>query len=503
MSSHYQEYLNNESNSEPSINKYEHLFKRFINKPPSLEEALIDMFCSSGLSSNKSKSLFNTIISKINNHLNQKFPEIQKKYKDITYEDAQIISSYTCELNQNERDYNPYKLLNSNLVANDRMSGVRNISKYLFIFLKALRKLDRYYPDANRKFLYRCITKQVQLNYDSFDKKKIPYLCGENKMFWAFTSASTNPQTSFKFLGGKNHSNRFGTIFSLTGDIWGYDISLFNVFNEEEILIEPEREIIVDESIPPINEIIYVRCQIKKTPLVLENIYKQINNNMLNFSNANNINIINNDLLNNNIDNYIIAKINIKDEDINKNIKILSSYEEFIRANPGKLNENDIYKNEDEIKQCKININDEIIQFSYYYKFKSKGEYTIKYSFKNNLKSLCLIFGGCELITKIDLSHFNTKDIIYMNTMFYGCSSLKIINLSNFNTNNVTNMSAMFYECSSLKNIDLSNFNTNNVTDMGCMFYGCPSLNKNNIIIKDKIILNNNDIFKKRKKKIK
>jgi hypothetical protein len=97
-------------------------------------------------------------------------------------------------------------------------------------------------------------------------------------MFWAFTSASTNPQISFKFLGGNNNSNRYGTIFSLTGDIWGYDISLFNVFNEEEILIEPEREIIVEESIPPINEIMYVRCHIKKTPLVLENIYKQINN---------------------------------------------------------------------------------------------------------------------------------------------------------------------------------------------------------------------------------
>ena len=83
MSSHYQ-YINNESNSEPSINKYEHLFKRYINKQPSLEEALIEMFCSSGLSLNDSKNLCNKIISKVNNHLNQKFPEIQSKYKDIT-----------------------------------------------------------------------------------------------------------------------------------------------------------------------------------------------------------------------------------------------------------------------------------------------------------------------------------------------------------------------------------------------------------------------------------
>ena len=52
----------------------------------------------------------------------------------------------------------------------------------------------------------------------------------------------------------------------------------------------------------------------------------------------------------------------------------------------------------------------------------------------------------------------------------------------------------MFFECSSLSNIDLSNFNTNNVTDMGYMFYKCSSLKKENIITKDRKILNS---FKK------
>ena len=76
-----------------------------------------------------------------------------------------------------------------------------------------------------------------------------------------------------------------------------------------------------------------------------------------------------------------------------------------------------------------------------------------------------------------------------MYKMFYGCSSLTNIDLSNFNTNNVTDMSWMFSECSSLTNIDLSNFNTNNVTDMSGMFSGCNKLTKNNIIVKDKRIL--------------
>ena len=84
-----------------------------------------------------------------------------------------------------------------------------------------------------------------------------------------------------------------------------------------------------------------------------------------------------------------------------------------------------------------------------------------------------------------------------MNCMFYGCSSLTNINLSNFNTNKVTDMGCMFDRCSSLTNINLSNFNTNKVTNMLEMFGECLSLNKNNIIIKDKRILDKKYLFKK------
>ena len=73
--------------------------------------------------------------------------------------------------------------------------------------------------------------------------------------------------------------------------------------------------------------------------------------------------------------------------------------------------------------------------------------------------------------------------------MFWGCSSLTNINLSNFNTNNVTDMKLMFCLCSSLTNINLSNFRTNNITDIFGIFYGCKVLKTENIITKDKRIL--------------
>ena len=76
-------------------------------------------------------------------------------------------------------------------------------------------------------------------------------------------------------------------------------------------------------------------------------------------------------------------------------------------------------------KNILIKINGKIIEFTYYYKFKEIGKYLIEYSFKNNL----------------------TKT----NYMFYGCNSLTHLNLSNFNTQNVTNMRMMFSYCNSLK----------------------------------------------------
>ena len=48
----------------------------------------------------------------------------------------------------------------------------------------------------------------------------------------------------------------------------------------------------------------------------------------------------------------------------------------------------------------------------------------------------------------------------------------------------------MFNRCKSLTNINLSDFNTQKVTKMSDIFYGCTSLTKNNVITKDKNLLN-------------
>ena len=234
--------------------------------------------------------------------------------------------------------------------------------------------------------------------------------------------------------------------------------------------------------------------------------------------------------------NYIIAEFEIKTENINKDIKIINSFEQY-RLEKGKnIKEEELkYKNEKMIKEtCIIEINDKPIPFSHYYKFSEVGRFTIKYSFLNKLNDINSMFRDCFCLKSIDLSNFkcdnvtntsfllcncfileritlsninsnfNTKNATDMNNMFSYCSSLEEINLlnlntskvtdmsymfgycdaisnldfSNFDTKNVTNMSRMFYSCKSLKSIDLSHFNTENVTDMSFMFCGCSSIYK-------------------------
>ena len=145
--------------------------------------------------------------------------------------------------------------------------------------------------------------------------------------------------------------------------------------------------------------------------------------------------------------NYILAEINIEEKDINKDIRIINTFEEYKRINKLRDDKDDYkYVNEKEIKEnCIIKINNKIIPFNYFYKFKEKGKYIIEYSFKNNIKNISFMFSECNSLTNIDLSNFNTQNVTDMYCMFDGCNSLTNIDLSNFNTQKVTNMSFMFY----------------------------------------------------------
>ena len=284
-------YDDNESiQTKETIDNYKYLFEQYYQKRPTLFEALDQMFKSSGADDKKSKGLIDHILHKVQIFLNNNFNQIKDKYPNIKIEDAQIISSYTCEI---EPAYNPYKLTNTNLVKDDRFSGVSNVSKYIFLLLSTLRKLNKYYPDGQQNLLYRCIKTNVKL-LDPFNQYN-SYFEGNKKTFWGFTSTTISMEKARRFLKRENNK-RTGTIFFLTGDIWGYDISLFNVYHETEIILEPEREFIIERIKPPeYNDgVTYVQCKILNSKVVLDNTNFNDNytNIVLNYNLKNNSNNI-------------------------------------------------------------------------------------------------------------------------------------------------------------------------------------------------------------------
>ena len=100
---------------------------------------------------------------------------------------------------------------------------------------------------------------------------------------------------------------------------------------------------------------------------------------------------------------------------------------------------------------------------------------------RNNIIDMRNVFYKCEA-KKINISNFNTDNVLSMHSMFWGCYNLEEINFPYLNTINVTDMSNMFSNCCSLKEIDLSNFNIINVSDMNNIFDSCSKLKKNKSI---------------------
>ena len=179
--------------------------------------------------------------------------------------------------------------------------------------------------------------------------------------------------------------------------------------------------------------------------------------------------------------NEIILTLNIEKNDIDEPIYFLDN------------TENNYYENEKEVEHYHDNlselnenntnlyINNKKVIFKKYFIPKEIGTYEIKLEFKINLKNCAYMFFGCDNITKINLSFFNTQNVTNMSYMFgaeedIGYSSLTTLDLSSFNTENVTNMQNMFENCSKLKFLNLKSFKTDNVTKMQGMFEGCSSL---------------------------
>ena len=471
-----------------SINKYENLFTEYSKETPGLKEALIDMFIYYGATEQKSKKLYNEISEKINTIMEFNFESINIKYPLITEDEAKIICSYTCELT--ESFYCPYKIVNDCLYGENKEEEIKKISKYLFLFLKALRKLIRYYP--SQKQMYRCIMSHVKIKEDNLNKKIMPYNKNDIKIFWGFTSI-TSKECKNKYYIVKEKTKeikiniKIGTVFDIFGDIWGYDISLFNEKREEEILLEPERQILIMQIVPPpkYDGIIHIKCKVIDSPIVLNDlilpdgiIIKYINN--YNF-----IRLFGEEFVNNNKD---VCKIAYKGKVLRIQELLTDKNQKEIEIHLSGLS--DITNMRHMFSDCSALIS--IKDFSKLNTYKITDMSHLFYCCKSltvlpdishwntiSVTDFSYMFSNCQLITSLpDISHWNTFSVTNLKCLFYNCFSLSYPpNISQWDTSEVSNMSYMFYSCEKLTNLPyISNLNTSKVKDISYMFYNCKSL---------------------------
>ena len=243
---------------EENINRFETIedlisfFKVYKNKP-SLKDALQDLYLNSNISPDIAKEIVNDLYNQSESFINEKFDKIRTKHPKITKEDAIIICSYTMDIENKYKADSPYKILNQNMTSENRKNGIQNISKYLLVFLLALRKLEKCYKDI----LYRGIGTNI-INDKDINGNKYKYDKGDIKKWWAFTSTTISETIAKKFL--KN--GYYGTIFLIKGsELWGYDLSDFSPFNEKEILLIPEREIEIKD-IKLLGNMTRIECEI-------------------------------------------------------------------------------------------------------------------------------------------------------------------------------------------------------------------------------------------------
>ena len=86
------------------------------------------------------------------------------------------------------------------------------------------------------------------------------------------------------------------------------------------------------------------------------------------------------------------------------------------------------------------------------------------------------MFSGCNSLSTLDVTHFNTHNVTSMQEMFKGLA-VTSLDLGNFYTGNVTQMTSMFQDCSALQTIYAGDvWSTYSATDTDNMFDGCTSL---------------------------
>ena len=80
---------------------------------------------------------------------------------------------------------------------------------------------------------------------------------------------------------------------------------------------------------------------------------------------------------------------------------------------------------------------------------------------------MATMFSGCISLVSLDLSYFDTSQVVQIQYMFKNSISLKYLDLSNFNLEKVKRMENMFENCKNIEYINFRKTNINNDLEKG------------------------------------
>lgn len=171
---------------------------------------------------------------------------------------------------------------------------------------------------------------------------------------------------------------------------------------------------------------------------------------------------------------------------INKNLNIHiekpESKEELQKILEKRFNKNNEVLNVSNIDVTKINKLSRLFNFDYngdkYEKYKIKKIVGLGTWDVSNAIEMSFMFsdlGGLEEID--DISDWDVSNVKLMFRMFDSCKKLKQLDLSNWNTENLINCYGMFGKCYSLESVgDISNWKLAKLDDADYMFANCKRL---------------------------
>ena len=111
-------------------------------------------------------------------------------------------------------------------------------------------------------------------------------------------------------------------------------------------------------------------------------------------------------------------------------------------------------------------------------------QYVPPLTISNKCTAMYRMFSNCKALTYLDVSNFDTSNIISIREMFLNCQSLKELDLSSWDTSSLTTLGGdytdtyPFYNMTNLQSINLTGWNISKVTKLNNLFYECNSLSE-------------------------